>query len=199
MAGRPSMAAQAAMGNRPSKGRPAPPGRFVPRPFGHRPFFRPFVPFGVVVYGGPGFYGPSGYWPNDYGAPPSYYSGPPDYGAPSYDSSLSPAVPDGSLSQPSGVVEFPTGRYVLQGDGVNAPYVWVWIPNPPPGPPPLPPPPPTAPPGAPSSDPGGPYAPQRSIYQWTDEQGVIHLTDRPDTIPLQYRRPPVAGAAATSS
>src|SRR2546427_5342754 len=29
------------------------------------------------------------------------------------------------------VVEYPHGRYELRGDGVTAPYAWVWIPNPP--------------------------------------------------------------------
>jgi hypothetical protein len=32
-------------------------------------------------------------------------------------------------------VVYPHGRYVLQGDGVNSPYQWVWIPNPPSEPP----------------------------------------------------------------
>ena len=32
------------------------------------------------------------------------------------------------------VIEFPTGRYELRGDGISTPYVWVWIPNPPPPP-----------------------------------------------------------------
>ena len=33
-------------------------------------------------------------------------------------------------------VVFPEGRYVLQGDGIDVPYRWVWIPNPPTAPPP---------------------------------------------------------------
>ncbi len=35
----------------------------------------------------------------------------------------------------SRVVEYPHGRYLLRGDGVNTAYQWVWLPNPPPPPP----------------------------------------------------------------
>ena len=43
----------------------------------------------------------------------------------------------GMASAPSSptVVYFPTGRYELRGDGINVPYTWVWIPNPPTAPP----------------------------------------------------------------
>jgi hypothetical protein len=41
------------------------------------------------------------------------------------------------------VVQYPHGRYVLQGDGITTAYQWVWIPN-------LPSPPPTATPPPPS-------------------------------------------------
>jgi hypothetical protein len=44
------------------------------------------------------------------------------------------------------VINYPHGRYELRGDGIQTPYQWVWIPNPPP-----PPPPPAAPPAPPSS------------------------------------------------
>jgi hypothetical protein len=33
-------------------------------------------------------------------------------------------------------VVYPSGKYVLYGDGVNQPYQWVWIPAAPPPPPP---------------------------------------------------------------
>lgn len=80
-----------------------------------------------------------------------------------------------------GVVQYPTGRYELRGDGVTAPYIWVWIPNPPP------PPPPAAPPATaqPSRDPSP--ARQSHLYRWTDEQGTLHLTDRLDAVPRQFR------------
>jgi hypothetical protein len=52
------------------------------------------------------------------------------------------------------VVQYPTGRYELRGDGITAPYYWLWIPAPvvvaAPGPvvaPPLPPAPPPPPAG----------------------------------------------------
>ena len=32
-------------------------------------------------------------------------------------------------------VVYPTGKYVLHGDGINYPWGWVWIPAPPPAPP----------------------------------------------------------------
>src|SRR5216110_1353325 len=35
-----------------------------------------------------------------------------------------------------GVINYPHGQYELHGDGVAAPYTWVWIPNPPSSPPP---------------------------------------------------------------
>ena len=44
------------------------------------------------------------------------------------------------------VIYYAHGRYELRGDGIQTPYQWVWIPNPPP-----PPPPPAAPPAPPSS------------------------------------------------
>jgi hypothetical protein len=55
----------------------------------------------------------------------------------------------------------------------------VWIPNPPP------PPPPAAPPAPPLAD-DAPARPSQ-LYRWVDEQGVVHLTDRLDTVPRQYR------------
>jgi hypothetical protein len=70
------------------------------------------------------------------------------------------------------VVEHPTGRYELRGDGITTPYTWVWIPNPPPAPPP------------PSSGPERPVSDvlptrQTQAYRWVDEQGVVHWSDRP--------------------
>ena len=39
------------------------------------------------------------------------------------------------------VIQYPNGRYELHGDGIYAPYQWVWIPNVVPLPPAPPPPP----------------------------------------------------------
>ena len=67
--------------------------------------------------------------------PPVAYAPAPLYSAPVYAQPAS--VPPAPARQQ--VVQYSTGRYVLQGDGVVAPYKWVWIPNPPAGPPPHPP------------------------------------------------------------
>ena len=74
-------------------------------------------------------------------------------------------------------VQYPTGRYELRGDGLTTPYTWVWIPNPPP-------PPPTGPPEVGALSPHDPSpAPHTQLYRWTDEQGILHLTDRPEAVP----------------
>ncbi len=80
------------------------------------------------------------------------------------------------------VVEYPTGRYELRGDGVTSAYQWVWIPKPPPAPPP--------PEAAPEPQSGPPARAERSIgkiYRWTDEQGVTTFTDRLENVPARYR------------
>ena len=86
----------------------------------------------------------------------------------------------------SNVIEYPNGRYELRGDGTTTPFTWVWIPNPPP-------PPPAAAPGAlaPTAALPAPSAasfgqPDR-LYRWTDEQGVVHLTDVWSTVPSRYQ------------
>jgi hypothetical protein len=133
---------------------------------------------GVGVFVGPPVIGYS-YAPPVYEyVPPVPAYAPPTYAPPAY--SYAPAPTER-------VVEFPNGRYVLEGDGVATPYRWVWIPNPPPAPPanePAAPPPPVVPPG-PTSMP----EPTRNIefYRWTDEQGVTHFSDRLERVPEQYR------------
>jgi hypothetical protein len=144
--------------------------------FVHRPFFPFFVGPSVVV-ASPVVVAP----PAVYSAPPIFYGGVPAYAynsAPAYAPPPPPPMPR--------VVEFPSGRYELRGDGVSTPYSWVWIPNPPVAPPP--PPPPTAPP---ASLPG-PSAPRAApataaVYRWTNEQGVTTWTDNPEKIPVLYR------------
>jgi hypothetical protein len=79
------------------------------------------------------------------------------------------------------VVEHPTGRYELRGDGVTTPYVWVWIPNPPPGPPVAP----TPTSGEPRA--GSATANRSQIYRWTDDEGTISWTNRPESIPEAHR------------
>lgn len=88
------------------------------------------------------------------------------------------------------VIEYPTGWYELRGDGMSTPYVWVWIPKPPPAPvqppamvPPVPPPP------IGSFLPETPDGPARhkALYRWVDEEGVAHWTDQRENIPQRYR------------
>lgn len=163
------------------------PGSFAPRSFFSH---RGFAPFGAVVvyaplaYGSPDYYDP----PLAYGSP-AYYDPPVAYAppamyAPPTGGTLSLAPPPSPMPT---VVEFPTGRYERRGDGITAPYQWVWIPNPPAAPPAAPPPAaPTAAP-APSSRNPEPSRPT-PLYRWTDQQGVVHLTDRRDSIPDRYRQ-----------
>ncbi len=137
----------------------------------HRPFFKhSFVTPGVVFGGGTALvyaYAP----PVAYAPEPVVYSQPPAaYAAPA-------PFPT--------VVEYPTGRYELRGDGVTSAYQWVWIPRPPPAPPA---PPEAAPDPAPQSRP--PAREERSIgkiYRWTGEDGVTTFTDRLENVPKRYR------------
>jgi hypothetical protein len=107
-----------------------------------------------------------------------------DYVGPQLSVAASPSVPP--------VIEYSTGWYELQGDGITSAHRWVWIPKPP-LPPPSPPPPPAAPPGlAPSAGPEPPPLPRaphevQHVYRWTDEAEVVHLTDRLENVPARYR------------
>jgi hypothetical protein len=86
------------------------------------------------------------------------------------------------------MIEYPTGRYELQGDGIWTPYRWVWIPKVPP--PPLAPPegPPFAAPEArPQPVKERPQAPPKDIYRWTEDDGVTHWSDQKENIPARYR------------
>jgi hypothetical protein len=160
--------------------------------FVNRPFFRPFVPFAfaaapAVVYAAPYYAPPAVYDPPAYYPPPTYYSPPPAYYSP-------PRGGTFSVAPMESVVQYSHGRYELRGDGIAAPYRWVWIPNPPP-PPPVAPPPPAEPPAAPpvpssngsNGSNGNPPARQSQLYRWTDAAGVIHWTDRLDNVPERYR------------
>ena len=105
--------------------------------------------------------------PIAYVAPPAFYeapahSEPPIVAAPAVSTSppaTPPPPPDGDVIQHS------DGRYELRGDGGTRPYRWVWIPNPPPPKP----------------------ARDTRLYGWIDEHGALHVTDRWDAIPQQYR------------
>src|SRR6267143_35682 len=129
-------------------------GHFQHRPVGPRLIVvAPFSPFG--------FYSTS---PFAYSSPGVDYAPPPPAYAPPLSQDVEPIQRE---------AVFPTGRYVLRGDGVNVPYTWVWIPNPP-----------TAPPGgAPSSSIAG----ERTVYAWTDANGVTTWTDRLSKVPPEHR------------
>ena len=88
-----------------------------------------------VVYAAPGWSYPGAYVPVA-SYPPAYsYVGyyPPRY----YYSAAYPAAhvaaPPAVWTGPR-VVQYAHGRHELRGDGVSAPWVWVWIPNGPPAP-----------------------------------------------------------------
>jgi hypothetical protein len=57
----------------------------------------------------------------------------------------------------------------MRGDGIREPYVWVWVPK------------------APSTPPGMPPRPPATVYRWTDERGVVTLTDDLNKVPPEFR------------
>ena len=168
------------------------------RPFGAGTFVGVYAP-PLAIGSDPG-YGPMEDPTAGYGAPP-IYGAQPVYAQPVNTVYATPAAPPMPPPPPMPtVVEYPMGRFELRGDGMTSPYNWVWIPNPPP------PPPVAAPTGGPFyAPPGAAYGPpgpvlsedrpsldrpsfsSRRLYRWTDENGVINVTDRLDAVPLKYR------------
>ena len=153
--------------------------------------FVPILPTTIVIgtappvaYLTPPTYGPTAY----YDAPGIAASGSEAYAPPL------PAAPAPPPSMPS-VVEYPTGRYELRGDGEASPYTWVWVPKPPPPPAAPPETPPPAPPEVradPSARPTeretrGSGSESNDLYRWTDHTGVTHWTNMPNAIPEPYR------------
>jgi len=102
-------------------------------------------------------------------APPMSYPSPSSY-APPPSSYAPPPPPPNGPPEPQ-VVEFDSGRYELRGDGLREPYLWVWVPKAP-----------SAPPGMSSA-----RRPPATVYRWTDENGVVTLTDDPMKVPPQFR------------
>lgn len=139
-----------------------------------------FGPPGIVT-------GP--FFPVVVSVPPALVAAEPVVLAPPSVVSVAPALPTPIL------IEYPTGWYQLRGDGGRAPYQWVWIPKPPPPPPSEAP--PTVPPASPSPVPANPptkpsVEPRsspvpRALYRWTDEHGVVHLTESREDIPERHR------------
>ena len=173
-------------------------GRPIAPPFARRPFFgKRFGGFAFVLPVPIGFGAWSPFYGYPYGYPPPYGGYPGGYGdypvaydlpaaSRAYDppplltvptAQAVPPVPPPPMPQ---VVEFSTGRYELREDSGGTAYSWVWIPNPP-----------SAPPG--QLDPNGqsippPQRPPVRLYRWTDDQGVVHLTNLWDEVPPQYRQ-----------
>jgi hypothetical protein len=133
----------------------------------------------VVVFPSPFFYIPPAYdVPPVYAPPPVMYlppaesASPAAYGPAANAYAPPPPAPTGPPPPPTPrTVEFGSGHYELRGDGVNSPYVWVWVPNPPTAPPPSS--------SAPSKAP--------TIYRWTDERGVTTWTDDLQKVPVRFR------------
>jgi hypothetical protein len=137
----------------------------------------------IGAYGGPFYYGstlgdPLLYDTSAY-TPAQVYAAPPVY-VPVVVPVASSALP--AAPAPPSVIEFAEGRYELRGDGMSAPYNWVWIPNPPVAPPAS-----SPPPAGPSSGDRSPVR-RSQLYRWVDDQDVMHLTDNADSVPEQFRK-----------
>ena len=153
-------------------------GSFGPGAHGHHRFGHGhhgrFAGFAPSTWYAPGPY----YYPQAvYDTRPVYTYAPPMYNG----ATLAPSRPM------STVVEYPTGRYELRGDGYVTPYHWIWIPNAPPAPPtpasPAHRPEPAGPPASAKAEPPA----KTTVYRWTDTEGVLHFTDQLDSVPLRYR------------
>ena len=148
-----------------------PPRHFHGHFHGQRPGFG-FVAPGII-YSAPVYAAPA------YDPTPVYVPPPPVYVPPV-------AVPPPPAFAPAPmqtVVEFPTGRYELRGDGTTTPYRWVWIPSAPDAPPAEP-----LPDVVPRAAPAPAEPAQRSeLYRWTDDDGAVHWTDRLEKVPEPYR------------
>ena len=145
----------------------------------------PRFPATTVLYALPAFYEPAvDTSSRAVSVSPIVYVSPTVYVSPLVVSS--PPAPAAAASPPvpllPSVVEHPTGRYELRGDGVATPYVWVWIPNPPPAPP-------AAPPASPDEPRAGsaPSAIRSQVYRWTDDEGTTFWTNRVESVPEPQR------------
>jgi hypothetical protein len=150
---------------------------FAPHSFArHR-----FLPFGVAA-------GPVVVYAPSYAPAPEYAPAPGGYyyadDRSSYDApTTGPAGMTSVVTAPPPmptVVEYSTGRYELRGDGLTMPYRWVWIPNAPSAPP-------ASPPGGATFSTPPATARHDRLYRWTDAQGVLHVTDRWEAVPPEYR------------
>jgi hypothetical protein len=103
------------------------------------------------------------------------------------------ALPAAAVMAPAApsVVEYPTGRYELRGDGSATPYAWVWIPNPPQAPPAA------APPAEEPRTPAATATARSPVYRWTDNEGTVIWTNQVERVP-EALRAQRGGASATS-
>jgi hypothetical protein len=110
---------------------------------------------------------------------PVVYVSPTVYVAPT---AAAPPPAPVSAPVPPSIVEYPSGRYELRGDGVATPYSWVWIPNPP-----------AAPPVAASlrDEPRAPAAAvtaaRSPVYRFTDDEGTVIWTNQVERVPEPLR------------
>jgi hypothetical protein len=108
--------------------------------------FAPFIIVGEILALAVPPYAP----PVVVAAPPVYSTPPPAYAAPAPTYVPPPLYARQTYAAPAPaqptVIQYPRGRYELQGDGIATAYQWVWIPNPT-----IPPPPPGAPPAPPTA------------------------------------------------
>jgi len=107
--------------------------RYGPPPM-EGPVMAPQAAYSAPAYSAPAYSAPAysaptysapAYAPRAYAAP-AYAPPPPVARAPRVAPPAAPAAPARSYAN---TVEYAHGRYELRGDGVGAPYRWVWIPN----------------------------------------------------------------------
>jgi hypothetical protein len=158
------------------------PKRVVPRS-PHRRHHR--VPVTTVVYTPAVLYDPVAlYQPPPVEPPPITVNvSPVVYVSPTVNVTPSAAAPAAvAAPAPPSVVEYPTGRYELRGDGVAVPYSWVWIPNPPAAPPVAP-----APPEEPRAPAATVTAARSPVYRFTDDDGTVVWTNQVERVPGPLR------------
>jgi hypothetical protein len=143
------------------------------------------VPVTTVVYTPAVLYDPVAlYQPPPVEPPPITVNvSPVVYVSPTVNVTPSAAAPAAvAAPAPPSVVEYPTGRYELRGDGVAMPYSWVWIPNPPAAPPVAP-----APPEEPRAPAATVTAARSPVYRFTDDDGTVVWTNQVERVPGPLR------------
>jgi hypothetical protein len=146
-------------------------------------------PVTTVFYAPTAFYDPVALYQPPVEAPPVTVNVSPGvYVSPTIYISTSPAASAPiAAPAPPPVVEYPTGRYELRGDGVATPYSWVWIPNPPAS---------TPPPDEPRGSTGSVTAARSPVYRFTDDEGTVIWTNQVERVPEPLRRQARPNAAS---